>query len=256
MFWKEIDAFIPEPLAAAVEAAYGVFARYTLSGVIVHCDCPVCMTAETAQALSTRPLKEISPGLLAEYTNSAHGCDHGRIEHEFKHFLPRYLDLIAQCDPPSALDLAPCLDRLGHAGYRVRWPAAEAEAVDRFFAEYLKACVFQLGLVRWPAGLRLAFDLDEVLIMIARAGGDFDAALAAFDDSGDPEAAVHMASLRRNVAWQDGDPVYRDPFLEEYPEAAGKLGAFLVRDSVSTRILGAAALLDDADYDDVLDLGL
>ena len=58
MFWKEIDAFIPEPLAAAVEAAYGVFARYTLSGVIVHCDCPVCMTAETAQALSKRPRME------------------------------------------------------------------------------------------------------------------------------------------------------------------------------------------------------
>ena len=255
MFWDKIDPHIPEPLQAAVDRAYTVFARYTVSGIIVHCDCPVCMTAEVAEQLSTLPLQAISSGLLGEYTNSAHGYDTGDIEREFKHFLPRYLDLIAQCRPPSPLDLAPCLDRLGEAGYRTNWPSDEAAAVDAFFLEFLKASVFQLGLLEWPAGMRLEYDLGEVLTMIVRAGGDLDAALAAFDASPDPEAAVHMASMRRDVRIEDGRVTFRDAFLKDYPDAADAIGLFLMRDSVDARIVAAPALLDDPEFDAVLELG-
>ena len=257
MFWDKIDPHIPEPLQAAVDRAYTVFARYTVSGIIVHCDCPVCMSEEVAQQLSTLPLKEISPALLGEYTNSAHGYDTGDIEREFKHFLPRYLDLIAQCRPPSPLDLlAPCLARLGEAGYRTNWPADEAAAIDAFFVAFVEASVFQLGLARWPAGMRLEYDMGEVLIMIVRAGGDLGAALAAFDASPDPQAAVHMASMRRDVHAHNGRVFFHDAFLEDYPDAADTIGLFLMRDSVDERILDAPALLDDPDFDDVLELGM
>lgn len=256
LFWDRIDPYIPDPLEAAVERAYEVFAKYTISGTIVHCDCPVCMTEEVAQQLSTLPLKEISSGLLGEYTNSAHGYDDGDIEREFKHFLPRYLELIAECRPPSSLDLGPCLDRLGQAGYRNRWPAHEVAAVDAFFIEFLKASVYQLGLLEWPAGLRLEYDLGEVLVMIVRAGGDLDAALAAFDASPDPEVAVHMASMRHDVRIEDGRVHYHDAFLKEHPDAADAIGLFLVRDSVDERITAAPALLDDPDFDEVLELGM
>ncbi len=256
MFWNRIDPYIPDPLEAAVDEAYKVFGKYAITDTIVHCDCSVCMTAEVAQQLSTLPLQGISSELLGEYTNSAHGYDDGDIEREFKHFLPRYLDLIAQCRPPSPLDLAPCLDRLGQADYRRNWPEAEVQAVDRFFAEFVKASVFQLGLLRWPAGMRLEYDMGEVLTMIVRAGGDLDAALAAFDAGPDPEAAVHMASMRANIEMTGTDLRFHDAFLTDYPQEAEAIALFLLRDSVDKRIMAAPALLDDPDFDDVLALGM
>ena len=98
--------------------------------------------------------------------------------------------------------------------------------------------------------------MGEVLIMIVHAGGDLDAALAAFDASPDPEAAVHMASMRHDVRIEDGRVFLHDPFLDNYPEAADKIGLFLMRDSVDARIAAAAELLDDPEFDDVLELGM
>ena len=134
--------------------------------------------------------------------------------------------------------------------------ADEVAAVDAFFIEFLKASVYQLGLLEWPAGIRLEFDMGEVLIMIVHAGGDLDAALAAFDASPDPEAAVHMASMRHDVHIKNGRVFLHDPFLDNYPEAADKIGLFLMRDSVDARIVAAPALLDDPDFDEVLELGM
>ena len=257
MFWHRIAAYIPDRLEHAVETGYTVFAEYERNGTIVYCDCPVCMTAETAHQLSTLPLREIPATLLAEYTNSAHGYDHGQIETEFKALLPRYLDCLANCEPPHDDSIDTCLSRLSHASYATRWPDAERDAINAFFDAYLAACLFQLGLDEWPAGYWLSFDVGQILNMVAIAGGDIDRLLNEFDRGPDPEAAVHMASLRRDVRWRNGAPYWHSYFLEgDHADVSDRVGAWLMRDSVTERILAAPAQLEDPDFDHVIEIGL
>jgi len=250
-FWEDIEPLTSDGLEAAVARAYDVFGAYKLSGTITYCDCPVCMTDGVARALSTTPLKEIPSKVLAEYTNSAHGHDK-RTEREFKYFLPRYLELIAQCDPPTDIGLEVCLTRLD--GYRASWPAAEIEAVDGFFDAFVGTSIHQLLLVEWPVGLRLEFDMGEVLGMVALSGGDLDRVLAVVDKSPDPEAAVHLASLRDDVEVRNGVPHYTNAHLDTYPEAKRRIGEWLMRDVVDDRIIAAHDALADPAYDAVLNL--
>jgi hypothetical protein len=87
-------------LERAVANAQKVFARYSLNGRIIVCNCPVCVAPETERKLIRTPLSQMSSGLLAEYTHSAHGWD-DKIADDFRYFLPRYLELIAAGDIPS-----------------------------------------------------------------------------------------------------------------------------------------------------------
>jgi len=144
--------------------------------------------------------------------------------------------------------------RLG--GYREKWPAAEVEAVDEFFDCFAGTSVHQLLLVEWPVGLRLEFDMGEVLAMVVLSGGDLDRVLAVIDDSADPEAAVHMASLRDDIKIRDGVPHFTNAHLDTHPEATKRIGTWLMRDAVTERILAATDALNDPAYDDVIALGL
>lgn len=254
MFWEDIKPHMTPGLEAAVAQAYDVFGRYRLSAPLIYCDCPVCMAPEAARELARQPLNKISANLLAEYTNSAHGMDRDGTERQFKYFLPRYLDLIAHCDPPSHLGLETCLTRL--EGYRGAWPEMEVGVIDAFFDAFLSASLNQLDLAEWPAGFSLAFDMGEVLGMIVCAGGDLDRALEVFDRGPDPEAAVHMAGLRAEVSWRRGAPTYENAHLDDYPDAARKIGAWLGRERLVDRIIKAHDTLNDPQYEDVFNAGL
>ena len=76
-------------LAAIIEDAFRVFARYTCAGSFVVCHCPCCMTEEVEAELVRTPLRQIPSGLLAEYTNSAHGWDDDLILADMRYLLPR-----------------------------------------------------------------------------------------------------------------------------------------------------------------------
>src|SRR5262245_11144433 len=171
------------------------------------------MTTETERALVATPLRAIPSALLAEYTNSAHGYDDGRIVTELRYFLPRYFDLIAAGDPPDHMGLDICLRRLGDAGYRENWPRPEADAIDRFFDAFMVASLPRLDLVRWPAGWSLAFDMADVLTMAVTAGGDIDRLLRVWTEAPDPAAAIHMASLRGKVLTNGGRAYFHSPYL-------------------------------------------
>ncbi len=253
IFWEDIDPILTPDLTAAVEAAYQIFAPYKLNGIIIHCNCPVCMSEEVAAKLSRLPLKDITSELLAEYTNSAHGFDETIIEPEFKHFLPRYLELIAQCKPPSHIGLEMCLIRL--EGYRQRYRPNEVKVINEFFNAYLKASLTQTGLIEWPVGLRLEFDLGEVLGMIICAGGDLEPALKQIDESPGLETALHLSALRQDLSLRHGEPLYQNAHLEGREQAA-TIGSWLNRKEVSERILQAAEENTNPDYDDILEMGM
>jgi hypothetical protein len=241
-----------EDLAAAVERAYRVFGRYRIGGDLVVCHCSSCMSEEVERELVATPLASIPSALLAEYTNSAHGYDDGRIADEFRYFLPRYLELIAAGEPPDHIGLDICLRRLGSARYRARWPAEEAEAIDAFLDAFLRASLPRLELERWPARWRLAFDMRDVLTMAVTAGADIDRLLRVWADAPDPPAAVHMAALRGSVIEQSDRTCLHSPYLEDHRAAADAIGAWLMQPAMSRRIEAAFFTVADARLQQIL----
>jgi hypothetical protein len=158
-------------LENAIANVRRVFSRYSLNGRIIVCNCPSCVAPEVERELIRTPLSELSSSLLAEYTNSAHGWD-DRIAEDLRYFLPRYFELIALDDIPCQLDLEICLRRLSNAAWHEEWPAAEAKAIDDFFAALLRA---RLGNTDLPAGHHLferGEEAEAVLCLAANAGGD------------------------------------------------------------------------------------
>jgi hypothetical protein len=93
----------------------------------------------------------------------------------------------------------------------------------------MRDCLERTDLVRWPVGWRLAFDLADVLTLVVTAHGDIDNVLAVWDAAPDPGAAIHMAALREGVLHHTARTHFHSPFLDEFPQAADKIGAFLMR---------------------------
>lgn len=250
-------------LAAAVEAAYGVFARYTIGDTLVVCHCNVCMTPDAERALTATPLRRITAALMAEYTNSAHGYDDGRIADELRYLLPRYLDLIAADDPPDHFgSLATCLSRLAYASWRDRWPAAEAEAISRVFDALIVDRVLHIEPRLSRKGWYLQRDIDDVLSLVATAGGDIGRLLARWDAVDDPPAALWMAEQRRNSLVQRRErPYFYNVFIngaepEAIRDASYTIGAFLARPEVAARIEAAFFTVDHPGLQEILSQGL
>lgn len=239
-------------LRSIVDNAYRVFSRYEIGDTLTVCHCNVCMTVETERELIKTPLREISSGLLAEYTNSAHGWDDGAVAREIRHFLPRYFELIAENDPPDHIGIDICLRRIGRGGWRATWPVEEERVIDDFFDAILVANLPRLELALWPVGWRLEFDLADVLTMIVTAGGDVDRMLSVWEGAADPAAALHMAALRSDVLTLNGRPCLENPFLEDDREAADRIGAFLMRPEVDKRIEEAFFAVTDPRLQQIL----
>jgi len=234
-------------LQAVVEEAYAVFSQYRPIGRLTVCNCDVCMDLEMERVLERTPLREISSPLLAEYTNSAHGYDDEEIATDLRYFLPRYFELIAAGDPPDHLGLNSCLRRLGESSYRTKWPAQEADVIDRFFDAFLIACTAHLDVEESSSGWEPVFDITDALTLALTAGADVERLIRAIESAPDPGAAVHIASLRWRLRQTVTVPVFDCVYLEgeQYQEAAKRLAAWLSGTPVRERIEAAFFMVDD-----------
>jgi hypothetical protein len=191
-------------LQSAVDNARRVFARYSLNGRIIVCNCPVCVAPEIERQLIRTPLHAISRDLLTEYTHSAHGWD-GKIADDFRYFLPRYFELIAAGEIPCNNGLETCLGRMLHAAYGKDWPQEEADAIDGFFVALFRA---ELGKPLGPADYSL-FDAGEgaeaVLCCMAHAGGDVRLLLDVWERTAGREADVRIARTIVAADWRIRD---------------------------------------------------
>lgn len=238
-------------LRRVVEEAYAAFALYTIGSALVVCRCPVCMTPEAERALVCTPLREIPSPLLAEYTNSAHPWDN-QVARELRHFLPRYFELISANDAPCSMGTEICLRRLRDANWLVSWPPAEVDLIGRYFDALVRGALERLPVRRWDTGADLAMDFGDILTMIVTAGGDLDRALAVWDAGPEIGAAAHMAQVRTDVYYTSGRDTYRNAHLDDHPEAADKIAAFVTRPEVAERIEAAFFLTDDPDLQTIL----
>src|SRR5689334_4808434 len=76
-------------LQASVENLYTVFARYPLAE-IEHCKC--CVTPEENARLSAKPLRELTEADFGRYPGKA--ITTWGHDEDYKHFLPRLLELV------------------------------------------------------------------------------------------------------------------------------------------------------------------
>lgn len=193
---------MPPDTTAAVENAYGVFARYDLGGGVNVCRCNVCVDAEIERQLNTVPLREISSRLLAQYTSSAHGWD-GKTENDLRYYLPRYFELIASDDTPSDFDEEHCLVRLGEAGYRGNWKSLEADAVDRFLVALLRerlALPLDIDAMGWAGSG--CDPVETTLCTAANAGCDLAFLIATWDSDRARNSTLHLANVIASADWQ------------------------------------------------------
>jgi hypothetical protein len=179
-------------LQEVVDRSYRVFGRYRLNGNVVVCTCPVCVSDNDARLLAVTPLHDVAAPLLGEYTQSAHGL----VEDEMRYFLPRYFELLASGEDPSPIGIEVCLARLGEADYRGRWPNDEVEVIDAFFAALFRSWLdaparCHMGRVVLLRGL----DIEELLCMVAYAGGDLAPLLRVWDATAGRLADLRLAAV-------------------------------------------------------------
>ena len=123
-------------LMAAVEGCYRVFAEYGKSSDLDFAAQVGIREAERIRMkrdIMTSPLRTLTPELAFAYIDSIDAAhyDGGYRADEFRHFLPRALELIAAKAPGSGWALECIMRALSRANARQLWPAPEIEAVDR-----------------------------------------------------------------------------------------------------------------------------
>ncbi len=193
-------------VSAAVERAYDVFRSYRpVNGSVVVCPC--CVDDEVMRHLATSPLRRLNESYLADYLESAHVFGGARTVADFRYFLPRCFEVIAQGGSPHRCGLEISLRRLREAGFRQHWPAVEVEAVDDFFAALVADLASRYD-TRQP--------IDEVLAMIIVAGGDLPRALAAWDTVAGDAAALRFADCARRLRSDDEGLALNSVWLTEH----------------------------------------
>src|SRR5262245_7064972 len=236
-------------LHAAVANAYRVFAPYRLHGRMEVCRCNCCVGPEQERLLMITPLTQISSALLAEHTNSAHSWSE-QVADELRYFLPRYFDLLAADDVPCHLGIEICLARLANVPYRSDWPRPEAEAIDDFFVALLRARLDAPALFVGEGGLPASHAEagEDVLCMVAHAGGDLDPLLGVWNSVESRDAVLRLARMigaadwlkgrLRNSSWYDAVPPHAIAAMQQ-------VIAWLLRPQTRARL--EAACLDEAD---------
>jgi len=117
----------PPALGAALDDLYNAFARYPLASKIEGC--PHCVDASRESVLHSKRLRDLDSKDLGFFAFKAM-TTFGAVE-DFKHFLPRLLELLTVEPFLGAADLRVVLGKLVHGRWR-GWIPAEQLAVERF----------------------------------------------------------------------------------------------------------------------------
>jgi hypothetical protein len=113
-------------LEAAIEQLYDVFARYPKPQQPSHSPHSK-ITAEDVRVLREQPLRSLSGRELAKFSMKA--LTTWGDEDEFRHYLPRLLELVAK--QPGWTDIPTLFGKLQTGRWRA-WPRAEQQAIEAF----------------------------------------------------------------------------------------------------------------------------
>lgn len=175
-------------LKIAIEALYETFKEYRLNAVIPGCPC--CVSDEDKSILHSKKLTELTGEDLSRYTFKAM-ITWGGVQ-EFKHFLPRILEL--KSNKSLMIDLFIINGKLDHSHWK-EWGAAEQASIKHFFR------------VWWNHEINDVPEIDfEILVEGHKILGDLAALLEVWDLSFDSEGfknyikfiEYHYSDLKRN----------------------------------------------------------
>lgn len=141
-----------EDLSRAIDRLYEAFDRYPLVDRLDFC--PHCELDDAERLLHVRPLPEMTWADLWAYCPRAvttFGDDS-----DFRHFLPRILELYATDHKGAPCTLFTLFGKLDQAGWTA-WPAGEVAAVRRFIDVWRRTLERQA-----PASEDAAWELDEL----------------------------------------------------------------------------------------------
>lgn len=148
-------------LTEAVDGLYAVFSIYPLAQEVEGCPC--CVSGEDRAALHVRPLRELTAKDLCRYAFKAL-TTWGSAD-DFKHFLPRLLELAADpYDLSYDIDVEVLFGKLSYAKWR-NWPREEQQAVASYFSA-LWQWLLALPVEEWV--------LDDYLCAIGQAEDNSD----------------------------------------------------------------------------------
>jgi hypothetical protein len=153
-------------LDAALEQLYSVYARYPLPERSAFCD--HCVSPDDVAETRSKPLRELTANDLDRYAWNALST-WGDLA-EFKHFMPRLLELVARAGDFGALHAPPLLTKVGARWEE--WPHDEQGAVRGFIDAW-----WRTTLNEFPSRP----DVLEVLEAIAATGVDIDPYLATWN---------------------------------------------------------------------------
>jgi hypothetical protein len=137
-------------LARSIAMLYEAFREYPLNARIEAC--PHCELESAKACLHTRPLRELGWAELGVYTFKAMTTFGDAID--FKHFLPRILELYVLDHRGAQYDVSVVFEKLNYASWQ-SWPDSEVAAVRHFVAAWrwaLAAAQQDSGRECWKLG--------------------------------------------------------------------------------------------------------
>lgn len=195
-------------LSDAIEALYATFARYKLNGPVEGC--PHCTSSEDDQLLNSDPLQKLPVANLERFAFKVVSTL-GTVE-DFKHFLPRLLELAALGGKIGYVDFEIILGKLDYAGW-THWPQREGRAIR----DYLSA-LWQHQLHNYPAPV----EADDCLCGIGNCEDDLQPYLQIWQGENGAASlnhltdfiadnARHLLKEKRlgNAFWKEREPQMR-----------------------------------------------
>lgn len=177
-------------LQAAIEKTYTIFERYPLHHPVIGCPC--CISKADQERLASRPLRLLDAFDLDRFiwkTMSTWGD-----ENDFKHFLPRMLELVT--DPHERRGLPAHLILFGKLSYCKAWTEAEWEAVT----DYLLA-FWHWILADHPGDENDTLEAYDFLDALSYGIDDLTPFLHTWHTIHTPSSLRQLANLVRNHSW-------------------------------------------------------
>lgn len=165
----------------AIERLYAVFAAYPAPRSLAVS--PLKDGEGMFLMLKGRPLSALSADDLGAYAWSA--LFTAGDDRDYRHFLPRILDLALKLNGQPGLSPAVIAGKLDYCGWRA-WPQNEIECVEEFFI-----CAWTFALSSPPNFA----DATEWLVGMARGRMDVGAALKAWELAKSQWASLHLSEF-------------------------------------------------------------
>jgi hypothetical protein len=218
-----------------IDDCYEAFAPYPRPRVL-HAS-PLRDPAAILKELTSAPLRDLAGEQIGPYAGWAMTTV-GDVD-DYKHFLPRILELAIDATPRLGLDPRIISGKLKYGQWQT-WPGIERAAVHSLFA-----AAWRHGLEQHPDEL----DPSEWLNGIVLIEGDLEAALEAWLSSPSPNATLQLAEF----VGSDAEKLFSDRANRDFWEGAGeaaieRMRRWLLSEPVADRLLsgsGAAAPEDE-----------